>query len=107
MMRINGVEAMDIVDEKGDTDAVIESDKEEEISDVTMTTAHIRPKKKYELYSAAPREMFFHFNLLQLMSVRAAALKAGVKETTVRYWLNKYVEDPDNFVIGKTVEQSQ
>lgn len=35
------------------------------------------------------------------MSVRAAALKAGVKETTVRYWWNKYVEDPDNFVIRK------
>ncbi|GAA5815535.1 hypothetical protein MFLAVUS_009047 [Mucor flavus] len=35
------------------------------------------------------------------MSVRAAALKAGVKETTARYWWNKYVQDPDNFVIGK------
>ncbi|GAA5811561.1 hypothetical protein MFLAVUS_004999 [Mucor flavus] len=113
----NGVEAMDIVDEKGDPYAikqlvnlqtylernpdlpVVESNKEE-VNDITMKTAYVRPKK-YELYSDTPREMFFHFKLLQLMSVRAAALKAGVKESTARYWCNKYVQDPDNFVIGK------
>ena len=63
----NGVEAMDIVDEKGDPYAikqlvnlqtylernpdlpVVESNKEE-VNDITMKTAYVRPKK-YELYS--------------------------------------------------------
>lgn len=68
----DGVEAMDIVDEKGDPYAikqlvnlhtylernpdlpVTESDREEEISDVTMKTAQIHPKK-YELHSITPK----------------------------------------------------
>ena len=116
----SGVEAMDIVDEKGDPHALkqlvnlrtylmknsspdnIEEQSVEvnETLDIPMRTAPVRPNK-YKNHDVTPREMFFHYKLQELLSVRAAALKADVKESTARYWWNNYQKDPEKFVLGK------
>ncbi|KAI8968870.1 hypothetical protein BDF20DRAFT_923846 [Mycotypha africana] len=39
------------------------------------------------------------------MSVKAAALQVGVKESTARIWWKKYQEDPDSFVLSKSTNR--
>ncbi|KAG1461385.1 hypothetical protein G6F55_003595 [Rhizopus delemar] len=94
----NGDEAMDVVDEKPDPFAIKQlvnldsyleqkintlSDQEqsEESEDITMKL-NSGSSKKYMEYTFASRELFFHYKIQHVMSVAAAARKAGVKEST-------------------------
>ncbi|GAA5814507.1 hypothetical protein MFLAVUS_008004 [Mucor flavus] len=121
----DGLEAMDIVDEEGDSHSVkqlvnLESylkknsnpvtieklDEQDHGTENTQIRKDTNRSKKYNDYGSAPREMFFFYKIQQLLSIRAAALKAGVKESTARNWWRNYEEDPDTFAfIRDAVEE--
>jgi hypothetical protein len=100
-----GADAMDTVDEEGDPHAIKQlvnldsylktksasasfnepDEQESEVEDTTMKDDPKRPKTCTN-YCTTPRDLFFRYKLQELPSIRAAAIKAGVKETTARYW---------------------
>lgn len=94
----NGAEAMDIVDEKPYS-YLKESAKfpsnvkhigqsEEEIGTTMKISADCLTK--YMSYSSGTKKLFFQYKVQCLMSVRAAALKAGVKESTAPAWCRNH-----------------
>ncbi|KAI8972954.1 hypothetical protein BDB01DRAFT_749655 [Pilobolus umbonatus] len=56
---------------------------------------------KYNDYGPSAKESFFFFKQQQLMSIRAAAIKANVKESTARGWWAAYQRNPSDYVIAK------
>ncbi|KAI8642463.1 hypothetical protein BD408DRAFT_432400 [Parasitella parasitica] len=95
----DSLEAMDIVDEEGDSHSVrqlvnLESYLKKNSNPVTI-----------EKLDEQDHEKYFFYKIQQLLSIRAAALKAGVKESTARNWWRKYEEDPDTFVLALLNEE--
>ncbi|KAG1435556.1 hypothetical protein G6F56_013929 [Rhizopus delemar] len=81
---------LDLYLEKNSNVAPIE-EQNERITEKTDTAEEIKAghSMQYREYGTTPREIIFHYRLQQLLSVRAAALKAGVKESTARSWWKK------------------
>ena len=68
---------------------------------VAQETQEKRKTKNYTEYSDKEREMFFDYKLQHLMSTRGAAKKLNIKPSTAQKWWDNYLEDPDNYVVGK------
>lgn len=54
---------------------------------------------KYMAYGFGTKKLFFQYKVYCLMSVRAADLKSGVKESTACAWWINYENDPDSFTL--------
>ncbi|KAI8877811.1 hypothetical protein K501DRAFT_144630, partial [Backusella circina FSU 941] len=108
----NRNEAMDIVEESEEFNIkqliTYDSYMEENVNNSSLagsnndeTEMKKKRAKNYNDYSDKERKMFFEYKLQHLMSTRGAAQRARIKPSTAKDWWDTYLENPDEYVIGK------
>ncbi|KAG1588174.1 hypothetical protein G6F47_010726 [Rhizopus delemar] len=96
----NGDEAMDVVDEKPDPFAIKQLVNLDSYLEQKVNTLPDQEQSMWNI-RLLQENFFFHYKIQHVMSVAAAARKAGVKESTACTWWKKLQENPDTFTLEK------